>query len=105
MSDPDDQETIIASEAYAVVMPTLSDDQIAELKQAWEENAAGSISHLAPLQPNTELVEALSEAHRQVDSLLAQLVMRDKTFMPSQSPFWPEVVRRVELIRKYGGSL
>lgn len=55
--------------------------------------------------PDSELVEALSEAHRQVDTLLAMVITLDRSFMPSQSPLWPEIVRRAELIRKHGASL
>ena len=51
------------------------------------------------------LLEALVEAHRQVDTLLAMAVKLDKKFMPSQSELWPEVVRRAELIRTYGWAI
>jgi hypothetical protein len=49
----------------------------------------------------TELLDALATAHRQVDMLMALVISLDKSFMPSQSPLWPEIVRRVELLRKY----
>lgn len=58
---------------------------------------------LKPDPDHTELVEALCEAHRQVDMMLAQMVMADKTFMPSKSPYWAETVKRFELIQKHGG--
>jgi hypothetical protein len=52
----------------------------------------------------SELLDALCEAHRQVDSLLAQIIMLDNSFVPSKSPLWPEIMRRYELLRKYGAS-
>jgi hypothetical protein len=54
---------------------------------------------------DTELVDALVEAHRQVDALLAMVVTMDKSFFPSQSPLWPEIERRAELIQKHGATL
>ena len=53
----------------------------------------------------SELLNALCEAHRQVDSLMAQILMLDDSYRPSKSPLWPETVKRAELIRKYGGQL
>jgi len=48
-----------------------------------------------------ELLDALVEAHVQVDMLMAVVISLDKSFMPSKSPLWPEIVRRVALIRKH----
>jgi hypothetical protein len=53
---------------------------------------------------HTELLDALIEAHRQVDTLLAMVITRDRTFRPSQSALWPEIVRRAELINKHHGG-
>jgi hypothetical protein len=53
--------------------------------------------------PDIELVEALEKAHQQVDILLAMVIEFDNTFMPSQSPLWPEIERRAKLIRENGG--
>lgn len=47
-----------------------------------------------------ELLDALIEAHSQVDILMAIVITLDNKFMPSQSPLWPEVVRRAELIKR-----
>ena len=52
-----------------------------------------------------ELVEALATAHRQVDMLMAMVITLDNSFMPSKTSLWPDIVKRVELIKKYGGSL
>lgn len=52
-----------------------------------------------------ELVEALATAHRQVDMLMAMVITLDKSFMPSQSPLWPDLVKRVELLRKHEATL
>jgi len=54
--------------------------------------------------PHAELLDALCEAHRQVDHLMAQILMLDDSYRPSKSPLWPETVKRAELIRKYGGT-
>jgi hypothetical protein len=51
---------------------------------------------------DTELLDALAEAHRQVDMLMAMVITQDKTFMPSQSPLWPEIVKRAELLQQHG---
>jgi len=51
-----------------------------------------------------ELVEALALAHRQVDILMAMVISLDHSFRPSQTSLWPDIVARVELIRKYEGS-
>jgi len=53
---------------------------------------------------DTELLDALIEAHRQVDILLAMVITRDRTFRPTQSTLWPEIVRRAELINKHHGG-
>lgn len=58
-------------------------------------------AHLA--EPDTELLNSLIEAHRQVDSMLAGMVMADRNFMPSKSHLWPEIVKRAALIEKHGG--
>jgi hypothetical protein len=52
-----------------------------------------------------ELVEALALAHRQVDMLMAMVVTLDPSFMPSKTSLWPDILARVELIRKYEGML
>jgi len=52
-----------------------------------------------------ELVEALATAHRHVDMLMAMVITLDNSFMPSKTSLWPDIVKRVELIKKYGGSL
>lgn len=52
-----------------------------------------------------ELIDALATAHRQVDMLMAMIITMDKTFMPSKTSLWPDIVKRVELIRKYEGRL
>lgn len=70
-------------------------------------NAGDLPPHLLPPQrtaTGNELLDALVEAHVQVDMLMAMLIGLDKTFMPSKSPLWPEIVKRVELIRKHEGS-
>ncbi|MBT1509464.1 hypothetical protein KIP88_03020 [Bradyrhizobium sp. SRL28] len=51
-----------------------------------------------------ELLDALVEAHVQVDMLMAMVIGLDKSFMPSKSALWPEIVKRVELIRKHEGT-
>jgi hypothetical protein len=51
-----------------------------------------------------ELVTALALAHRQVDLLMAMVITLDPSFMPSQTSLWPDIVARVELIRKHEGS-
>jgi hypothetical protein len=52
-----------------------------------------------------ELLDALVEAHRQVDILLAMAVEADPKFFPSRSALWPEIVRRFELIKRHGRNL
>src|SRR6185369_15810607 len=54
---------------------------------------------------DAELLDALIVAHRQVDMLLAQVITFDHNFMPSKSAAWPDIVRRHELIQKYGGKV
>lgn len=54
--------------------------------------------------PVTELVEALALAHRQVDMLMAMVITLDPSFMPSKTSLWPDIVARVELIRKHSGE-
>ena len=49
-----------------------------------------------------ELLDALEQAHRDLDLLLAQLATQTRTFMPSQSPVWPGMVARHELLQRYG---
>jgi len=51
-----------------------------------------------------ELVEALALAHSQVDILMAMVITLDPSFRPSKTSLWPDIVARVELIRKYEGS-
>lgn len=55
-------------------------------------------------QEKAELLDALVEAHRQVDILLAMVTTRDQTFFPSRSALWPEIVRRFELIKRHGAE-
>lgn len=50
----------------------------------------------------TELLNALIEAHEQVDTLMAMIIVHDQKFMPSKSPLWPGILRRATLLRKYG---
>lgn len=47
------------------------------------------------------LVAALEIAHAQVDTLLALVATWDKTFFPSETELWPEIVRRNEILRRY----
>ena len=56
-------------------------------------------------QDNKELFDALATAHRQVDMLMAMVIGLDNTFMPTQTSLWPDIVKRVELIRKYEGLI
>lgn len=56
---------------------------------------------MAAPEDTTELIDALATAHRQVDMLMELVIRLDKSFMPSQSSLWPDIVKRVELLRKY----
>lgn len=48
------------------------------------------------------LIAALEAAHAQVDALLALVASWDKNFFPSETELWPEIVRRNEILRRYG---
>jgi len=50
-----------------------------------------------------ELLEALKNLHGACDDLLAMLVARDPTFMPSKSAAWPAVVAAHAAIAKAEG--
>ena len=52
-----------------------------------------------------ELLDALVLAHGQVDTLLAMVIKLDPNFYPSKSMLWPDIVKRAELVRKYGRVL
>jgi hypothetical protein len=77
--------------------------------QPTPEGATGTIGLQCPgavgTPNNTELIEALATAHRQVDMLMAMVITLDNSFinsfMPSQSSLWPDIVERIELLRKY----
>lgn len=49
-----------------------------------------------------ELLDALVRAHQQADAMLAAIITLDKTFRPSKSPFWLEMMLRHELLKRYG---
>ena len=67
------------------------------------EGALPSIS--TRTDTGNELLDALVEAHVQVDMLMAMVIGHDKKFVPSQSPLWPEIIKRVELIKKHEATL
>lgn len=48
-----------------------------------------------------ELIAALRLAHRTADTLLAALILKDHTFLPSKSGIWPDIVKIATLLRKY----
>jgi hypothetical protein len=49
-----------------------------------------------------ELLDALVDAHGDLDLLLATIFMLDNKAMPSQSPVWPNMVKRHDLLKRYG---
>ena len=49
-----------------------------------------------------ELLDALEVAHRDLDLLLAIIATLDRSYMPTQSPVWPNMVARHELLKRYG---
>ncbi len=49
-----------------------------------------------------ELLDALVAAHRQVDQLMAMIIMRDNSFFPSRSPLWPEIEKRADILKRFG---
>jgi hypothetical protein len=49
-----------------------------------------------------ELLDALQEAHRALDLLLAQVATLENKFMPTQSPAWPAVLKAHRLLTRYG---
>jgi hypothetical protein len=79
--------------------------------QAAPEGATGTIGLECPgavgVKPatNTELLDALATAHRQVDILMAMVITMDGTFMPTKSSLWPDIVKRVELLQKHEAAL
>jgi hypothetical protein len=82
----------------ASLIADLTPEQLTALNYAVEQ----VLARRAPIK--AELLNALVEAHHQVDILLAMVVTLDKSFMPSQSPMWPEIVKRAELLRKHGAT-
>lgn len=65
------------------------------------EQVRGILGPAAATANTNELLDALATAHRQVDMLMALVITLDNSFMPSQSPLWPDIVRRIELLQKY----
>ncbi|UQR65087.1 hypothetical protein LRP30_07475 [Bradyrhizobium sp. C-145] len=49
-----------------------------------------------------DLVAALARAHEQIDALFAMYALKDHTFRLSETELWPEIVRRNEILRRYG---
>lgn len=49
-----------------------------------------------------ELLDALVTAHSDLDLLLAQIATLEKTFMPTKSPVWPNMVARHALLKRHG---
>jgi hypothetical protein len=49
-----------------------------------------------------ELLDALHTAHRHIDELTGMLAVFDEAFRLSRSEFWPEIVRRAEILSQYG---
>lgn len=49
-----------------------------------------------------DLLSSLALAHEQVITLLGLLVRKDNSFVPSETELWPEIVRRNEILRRYG---
>ena len=46
------------------------------------------------------ILAVLEGQHQAIDILLAELIMKDRDFRPSQSTIWPAVVRSYDLIRE-----
>jgi hypothetical protein len=49
-----------------------------------------------------ELLDALVDAHSDLDLLLATICTLDNKAMPTQSPVWPNMVKRHDLLKRYG---
>lgn len=53
----------------------------------------------------TELLDLVVEQHKAIDHLMAVLVARDDSFMPSKSRVWPTVVKASDMMKRLGRSL
>jgi hypothetical protein len=74
------------------------------IPESCPDDLAEKIDEVVADVKQKELLDALVEAHRQVDSLLAMMIMHDKSFLPTKSPLWPEVERRAKLLEKYAAT-
>jgi hypothetical protein len=76
------------------------------LRESNDDDALDPVADLeeALTTETTELLDALATAHRQVDMLMAMVIGLDNSFMPSKTSLWPDIVKRVELMQKHGGS-
>ena len=52
-----------------------------------------------------DLLAACRAQHEALDTLLAMLVVRDRGFMPSQSPAWPAILQGRAAIKKVEATL
>lgn len=68
-------------------------------RSAEEHEANARLIAAAP-----EMLAALKEQHEAIDILLAMLIQRDQTFMPSRSVVWPKLLQGRAAIEKAEGK-
>lgn len=83
------------------------DDQDNDIPCAAEmtEDADGSWVRFDDAEPFVELLAACRAQHKAIDLLLAELVLRVPSFMPTQSPAWAACVQGNAAIKKAEGKL
>lgn len=70
------------------------------IQQNGEKGTAEQEANAKLLAAAPDMLEALKDAHRELDILLAEKIAKEEDFMPSKSSHWPTVVKVHEAIKK-----